>query len=259
MSKSEQCPLCKAETVTQDIEPVPAVCSNCGFVVKNCEQSTYPEQTTITTESPPSSKSSSDWNQAVNIRDSSEQNLVDILSTTENLAKTLLVSSEGKIRAGEIVTEAWERKILHGRSMNGGASAAVHIACRELGCPRPAQKIAYEAEIDTSKLYNIYWPLVNALSLDIEPPQPIEFVPFIFNSLGHDYNNMLETDKLLNNQKIEANGNPAGIAAAAVYIALERQDDKSKATYREISRIVEISKETIWKQATELRKPNTTR
>lgn len=255
MSGSNECPLCGAEAVDDDIEFAPGVCSECGFVVKNRNQSADLDQIRPVDdpESLPSPKPSEEENQALEVRDSSEENLVELLSMTETLGETLLVSSEGQIRAGEVVTEAWRRNILHGRSMSAGAGAAVHAACRELEHPRPARRIADAVEINTTELYDTYQPLVDVLSLDLNSPQPVEFVPFICNSLERSPAEIAAAQDLLRDRKKEMAGNPAGIAAAAVYITLRDQAPEDAVTYREVGETIKMTKETVWKRATELR------
>ena len=254
MSDPEQCPLCEAEAVNHDIEFTPGVCAECGFVVKNRDQTVDPDQT-VSADGPeltPPSEPFTGGDQVVEVKDSSEQNLVELLSMTETLGETLLLSPEGRIRAAEIVTEAWRNNILHGRSMSAGAGAAVHIACRELGCPRPVRRIADAAEIDQAVLYGTYQPLADVLSLDLDSPQPIEFVPFICESLERSPAETAAQD-LLRNRKKEIAGNPAGTAAAAVYIALRNQTPDDAVTYRRVGEVVKKTKETVWKRATELR------
>lgn len=255
MAEYEQCPLCGAETVDQDIEFAPGVCTDCGFVIGDHEQSVDPKQTEATDrqESSTSPGSSEEWAQVVEVRDASEQNLVDLLSMTETLGENLLVPPDGRIRAAEIATEAWRRNVLQGRKVNAGAGAAVHIACRELGYPRPARRIADAVEIDASTLYNTYRPLVDVLALDLDSPQPIEFVPFICDSLECSDTETAAAKGLLRDRNEDTIGSPAGIAAAAVYMILKDQTPKSAVTYREVAQVVNMTKETVWKRATELR------
>lgn len=254
MSDSEQCPLCEAEAVNHDIEFASGVCAECGFVIKSRDQPIDSDQTASADSLElSSSESSTERNQVLEVKDSSEQNLVKLLSMTESLGEILLLSPEGRIRAAEIVTEAWRRNILHGRSMSAGAGAAVHIACRELGCPRPVRRIADVAEIDSAVLYDTYQPLVDVLSLNLDAPQPIEFVPFICKSLERSPTETTVAQDLLRDRKEGIAGNPAGVAAAAVYVTLQNQTPEDAVTYREVGKVVKMTKETVWKQATELR------
>lgn len=229
MSESEQCPLCGVEAITHDIEFAVGVCADCGFVINDRNQSVESEETEVI-DNPKAStttESSDEWTQMIETRDVSEKNLVKLLSMTETLGKTLLIAPDVRIRAAEIATEAWRRNILHGRNMNAGAGAAVHLACRELECPRPVRKIADAAEIDTSSLHNMYQPLVEVLAPDLDSPQPIEFVPFICDSLELSTDEVSAAQDLLCDQNRDVIGNPAGIAAAAVYMTLQNQSTEN--------------------------------
>lgn len=255
MSEIGKCPLCERENVDQNIEFASGVCTDCGFVISDREQSVEPGQTEVVdiSESSTASVLSEEWTQVVEVQDRSEQNLVDLLSMTETLGETLLVSSDGRIRAAEVVTEAWRRDILHGRSMSAGAGAAVHIACRESGYPRPVRRIADAVELDVSTLHKTYRPLVDVLELDLDSPQPIEFVPFICDSLKRSATESAMAQDMLRDRNEDMTGNPAGIAAAAVYITLQDNTPKDRVTYREVATVVSMTKETVWKRATELR------
>lgn len=261
MSESEQCPLCGAEAINHDIEFAAGVCADCGFVINDRDQSVESERTEATDnpEASTTTDPADEWTQVIEAQDASERNLVELLSVTETLGETLLASSDAQIRAAEIATEAWRRNILHGRNMSAGAGAAVHLACRELGYPRPARKIAEAVEIDTSTLYNTYRPLVEILAPDLDSPQPIDFIPFICDSLGLSANEISAAQDLLCDQNEDGIGNPAGIAAAAVYMTLQDQSPENAVTYREAAQVVCMTKETVWKRATELRQSGSIR
>lgn len=255
MSETERCPLCEAEHIDQSIEFAFGVCTDCGFVVDDRERSIESEyiEAPKSPDSSGSSELSTEWTQVVKVQDASEQNLVDFLSMTEKLGEALLVSTDGRVRSAEVATEAWKRNVLHGRSMDAGAGAAVHLACRERGCPRPARKVAEAAGIKVTTLHDIYRPLTDGLAINLDSPEPAEFVPFIFESLERPTTGISTAQALLRDRNDSVVGNPAGIAAGAVYVTLQCQLPEDTATYREIAQAIGMTKETVWKRATELR------
>jgi len=253
MNKPNQCPLCESKNIDQDVEFADGICAECGFVISDSKHPVEQEHTE-NIDRPASSESSEEWDNSVEMKDASDRNLVELLSMTDSLREPLLLSTEARVRSAEVVTEGWRKNVLHGRSMSAGAGASVHLACRELKCPRPASIVVDAAQVDSATLRATYGPLVEVLGINLDPPRPAEFIPFICESLGHPSVETSATQILLENQTEPVVGNPAGSAAAAVYLAIQHHPSGDKVTYREAAQAIGMTKETVWKRTSELRR-----
>lgn len=252
MIESKQCPACGSEDIDYDREFAWGICADCGFVIADSSNAVEPE--------PPEAIDVADadeptkaWPQTVEAQDKSDQNLIELLTLIDTLGEPLLLSDEARVRSAELATKAWENSILHGRSKNACVGAAVRLACRELRCPRPIRVIADIVQTDVSSIQSIYQLLIDTLAIDLDPPKPGDYVLFICESLECTNVETSAQQLLHHNREYTAVGDPSGIAAAAVYIATQEHASIDAVTYREVGKVVGMTKETVWKRATELR------
>lgn len=242
-----QCPVCGSQET--NIEFDAEFCIDCGFVVEGSEENQSPETTFLESNSDQVT-SALDWKSRITAQDSSDENLIRLLTEVDNICDQLSVTAGDRKHAGDYVAQAWTSKFTHGRSIGAVSGSAVYLACRISNRARPLDKIADAARVCTSSLQKTHKAMGRILDLDLQPMHPLDFIPFIYRELDWSPTESSAKARLERLETIPA-GNPAGTAAAAVY--LERQDTDLPISYREIGEVAGLTKETIWRRAEDLR------
>jgi len=247
ISDMEQCPRCGAGAIGNNSGTTSPFCTTCGFVVTEEIEGHERSHSKDSIQA----ESDLDWKKQVVTRDSSDENLICLLETVDEVGDQLLIEHDERKRSGEIAVQAWIEGLLSGRSIRTVAAASVLISCRISHRNRPYEKVAVAAEIDPSSLYDTCKILVNTIEIDLDPPHPAHYIPYIHKQLDLPQNAFNPYSWIEQLQEMPA-GNPVGVAAAAVY--LELQDTDVSVSYREMGEIVGLTKETLWRQAVELRR-----
>lgn len=244
---AEECPACGSEQMSYWEGLQTWICDECSYVIDEspAEMSSPIHSDEVEDED----STDKTWKQSISITDTSEANLVELLTQVEDLADTLSLSTELTTRAAEISVEAWETNFMHGRSQPDTVGAAVYAASRELQRAVPPATIATAVASDCQSIKDTYRKLKSELQLEIAPPQGMEYVGHICRELNLSDDIAATAETLLENHS--ASGNPVGIAAAAVYVAAHLEGNE--VTLREAADITGLTKETIWRQADDLR------
>lgn len=242
----EECPVC-GEGSLAEVENRGRVCQDCGLV-HNEEGWSESLGREIVSENPNNDSETEEWQDGITIRDATDKQLVGMLSQIESAAQDLRLTPEVRNHAADILIEAWMGNLMHGRDIGGVLSACLYLSSRELEQPRPLESVATVCGSTESRLQNGYRALVENLELDHDPPDANQYLSFIGEELGMSEESMREANDLLSGEEIV--GNPAGVAAAALYVTAR---DEQNITLCDAGDAVGVTKETIWRQATELR------
>jgi transcription initiation factor TFIIIB Brf1 subunit/transcription initiation factor TFIIB len=107
--------------------------------------------------------------------------------------------------------------------------------------------------VEKSSIKKTYKKLKDELQLELGPPEPVEYVGYICQTLKLPESVQKESTRLLE-ETATVGGNPIGTAAASVYeISTEQSED---VTFREIAKATSLTKETVWRHAEKLRSAN---
>jgi len=252
MSPSEtqisRCPSCGGEDIDTELGVSGGVCRTCGLVHDGNRWASDATAGFDVDDHSNQSRRETDWRENLTIRDASDKQLVTFLSKIDTVADKLKLSTEERNQAADIVTEAWNRNLMHGRDMEGMVAAGVYVTCRKSGEPRPITTVAAASEVEKSTLQNSYRVLTNTLELDVDPPAPSQYIPYLSGQLGVQDNAAERASEILDAST--ATGNPAGIAVAALYIASDHNSDSL--TLCEAGDIAGVTKETVWRKCREL-------
>lgn len=255
----QRCPECKSTEIDTETDLTTGICTDCGLVLDT--QASTPPPTT-SSDGPPRRREDSgdgrdadrrqevDWREAVEIGDVSDQRLVDLLSRVDVVAEDLALEEAVRVRTAELVVEAWESRFMHGRSEDATIAACVSTACREAERPRPAPAIGEAIGVDASKLKSTFRKLVAELDLQSTPVGPAEYVPYLGTELAIDSESMAVAIDCLR-QTDEIPGNPVGIAAAALYLAV--RNCANAVTLSMASQVAGVTKETVWQRVEDIR------
>lgn len=243
-----QCPACGSETLDTDIDIPGGICRGCGLVYDGSEWAANPIRGgKMGMQSELENATRSDWRDEVTIRDASDQQLVRILSWTDDLADRLSLKSEERESAAELAVEVWDQNLMHGRELESVIAGVMYTTCRKSGQPRPSHTIADAAKVCERKLRDASKMIKRELDLQINPPGPKEYIPHLnrqFVLPNHVQKNAFE---ILQDTETTS-GNPAAIAAAALYTATQ---DSDSLTLQTAGKAAGVSKETVWRHSTE--------
>lgn len=245
-----RCPACDSETLDSDRDIPGKVCQGCGLVYDGGDWAYDPSEAYeagIQTES--KSKTESEWQDEVTIRDASDQQLVRILSNVDDLADHLSLGAEEQETAVELAVEVWEQNLMHGRKLESVIAGVVYTTCRKSGQPRPGHTVAKAAEIGERKLRNASKIIVQELNLEIDPPKAKGYIPYLSSQLGLASHLERDAFEILQNTETTG-GNPAAIAVAALYTATQSSDSL---TLQEAGQAAGVSKETVWRHSSEFK------
>ncbi len=138
--------------------------------------------------------------------------------------------SEGKAvkeQASTFFREAQKADLLIGRSIEGGAAAAVYAACRCNSLVRMAT-VADVARCSTSHIWTCYRTLLTELELPIPVSLPVDWVARICSDLPLDVTPKTRQQALALAEEAtsstDINGRPDGVAAGALYLAGQESD-----------------------------------
>ena len=193
------------------------------------------------------------WNERFRTRDSKERNLKQALGEIERMASALGLPQSVRETASMIYRQALKKDMLPGRSIEGIATASLHAAARMERIPRSVDEIAAVSRVDEEEFKRAYRYINRELELEIQPPDPNEYLPRFASELDideeteHRARELLETGKRAN---LHSGKSPVGLAAAAIYAAAQFTPDTL--TQSDVSKVTDISEVTIRNRYQEL-------
>lgn len=249
MTKSN-CAVCGGDLIERGPQST-LVCEGCGRVnddhpVEGKTESSGQQSGFVTERTP---NKATDWEESVEISDSTDEKLVEILIMVDEIGDMLDAASSERNRAAEVVTTAWENRLLVGSSIEVAVGACWYITFREQGEPRPIGVVSNIADVKSSKLHSFRRKAINELDLRLNVVRPAEYLPFLCSQLNLSPRVLESAQEILGD--VCVSGNPAGVAAAGLYVAAH--DTKEAVTMREAAQTAQLSKETIWQRVDDLR------
>lgn len=195
------------------------------------------------------------WNERFRTSDSKERNLKHALGEIERMGSALGTPESVRETASVIYRRALEDDLLPGRSIEGVATSAIYAAARQANLPQTVDDVAAVSRVDKMEFQRTYRYIVRELSLEVAPPDPVDYVAKYASALGVSDELEEQARDLLRQAKDEAvhsGKSPVGLTAAALYAAglLANADY----TQGEISEVVGVSEVTIRNRYRELLK-----
>jgi transcription initiation factor TFIIB len=193
------------------------------------------------------------WNERFRTRDSKERNLKQALGEIDRMASALGLPENVRETASVIYRRALAEDLLPGRSIEGIATASLHAAARMGNVPRSLDEMAAVSRVDQPTFKRAYRYIVRELSLEVQPADPLEYLPRFASELElsdeteRRARELLETAK---RQNVHSGKSPVGLAAAAIYAAGVLCNDTL--TQSEVSKATDMSEVTIRNRYQEL-------
>jgi len=178
-----------------------------------------------------------------------------LIATTElkRIASNLNLPDHIKKSAIRIYKEAFKKKLLRGRSINGMVAACLYFACREKKIPRTLQEILDETAISAKNVRRCYRTIIRELNLKAPSTDPISLIPRYIAELQLDADVEKITINILQTfmKKFSTSGkDPKGLCAGALYLVCKVKN--KKISQKEISNLVGVTEVTLRSRYKEL-------
>jgi len=280
MLYSNFCPECKGSTISIQ-EKGEIVCSQCGLVINerildishsgkraftkqekdkrestgspisillpDMGLSTVIDKTSIKS---PDLKRAAKWNSRMTW---DKRNMLIASTELKRIGSNLNLPNHIKKAAIRLYIEAFKKKLLRGRSINGMVAACLYFACREQKIPRTLQEILDETAVSAKNVRRCYRTLIRELNLKVPSTDPISLIPRYSAELGLNAEVEKSTIKVLKafiSQYSTSGKDPKGLCAGALYLVCKKTD--KRISQKEIANIIGVTEVTLRSRYKEL-------
>jgi len=191
------------------------------------------------------------WQERVST--SIERNLRLAMSELRRVAAFLDLPSVVREESARVYNFVLQRGMVRGRSMESVIAACIYAACRSYNIPRTLDEISAASEVERKEIGRTYRFIIRKMSIKVKPSSPKDYISR-FSSILHlspkAQNEALKILKKAEISELTSGRGPAGIAAAALYVAALLSDEKK--TQREVADVAGITEVTIRNRYKEL-------
>lgn len=155
-------------------------------------------------------------------KSSSERRLTYALCEIRRMVGALGLPEQLRDVASTIYRRAVNEDLVHGRSIEGIASAAISLAARQAGVPRTYREIASVSRVEQDEIETLSRSLSRELRLEVEPSTPVDYLAQFCSHLEvRQASEQAARDALHSAMRAgdHIGKNPAGFAAGAIYAA----------------------------------------
>jgi transcription initiation factor TFIIB len=267
------CPECEGKTISIQ-EKGEIVCSNCGLVISersldrshsgkraftkqekerrertgspisillpDMGLSTVIDKSSIKS---PDLKRAAKWNSRMTW---DKRNMLIATTELKRIGSNLNLPDHVKKSAIRLYIEAFKKKLLRGRSINGMVAACLYFACRDKKIPRTLQEILDETSVNAKNVRRCYRTLIREMNLKAPSTDPISLIPRFITELGLDVDIENTTIKVLQSfiSNFSTSGkDPKGLCAGALYLVSKKKD--KRISQKEIANVVGVTEVTL--------------
>src|SRR3989344_2548765 len=287
MSNVRRCPECQSVSLTYDEQKGEIICNECGLIVEDQMVDTgqdaggqFDRNEKKGRGGAPISIQKSDKGLTTNLGEISdiykleagqtrkflrlkkwqervatsiERNLRLAMAELRRVSAFLNLPSVVKDEASQVYNYVLQRGLVRGRSMESVIAACIYAACRSYNIPRTLDEIAAASDVERKEIGRTYRFIVRKLKIKVTPSSPKDYISR-FSSILHlspkTQNESLKILKKADISELTSGRGPAGIAAAALYVAALMNDEKK--TQREVADVAGITEVTIRNRYKEL-------
>lgn len=184
-----------------------------------------------------------------NKKSKDERNLIYALCEIRRMCSALGLPDSIRDIASAIFRRAASEDLLHGRSIEAIASAAICLATRQENLPRTYEDIATVSRVSGDPIRNCSRVLSRELGLEIRPTTPNEYFAQFCSELDVDTEIERRARTFLTagmDRSAHIGQNPAGFAAAAIYTASEQLG--GDLLQKEAASVADVTPDTIRSQ-----------
>jgi transcription initiation factor TFIIB len=191
------------------------------------------------------------WQERVST--SIERNLRLAMAELRRVASYLNLPTVVRDEAARIYNFVLQRGLVRGRSMESVIAACIYSACRSYDIPRTLDEISNASDVERKEIGRTYRFIIRKLGIKVTPSSPKDYISR-FGSILHlsprTQNDALKILKKAEISELTSGRGPAGIAAAALYVAALLNNEKK--TQREVADVAGITEVTIRNRYKEL-------
>jgi len=191
------------------------------------------------------------WQERVST--SIERNLRLAMAELRRETSFLTLPSVVREEAARVYNFVLQRGLVRGRSMESVIAACIYAACRSYNIPRTLDEISAASDVPRKEIGRTYRFMIRKLGIKVKPSSPKDYISR-FSSILHlspkSQNHALKILKKADISELTSGRGPAGIAAAALYVAALMNDEKK--TQREVADVAGITEVTIRNRYKEL-------
>ncbi len=191
------------------------------------------------------------WQERVST--SIERNLRLAMAELRRVASFLNLPNVVKDEAARVYNFVLQRGLVRGRSMESVIAACIYAACRSYAIPRTLDEIANASDVERKEIGRTYRFITRKMGVKVKPSSPKDYISR-FASILHlspkTQNDAIKILKKADVSELTSGRGPAGIAAAALYVAALLNDEKK--TQREVADVAGITEVTIRNRYKEL-------
>lgn len=191
------------------------------------------------------------WQERVST--SIERNLRLAMAELRRVASFLELPSVVRDEAARIYNYVLQRGLVRGRSMESVIAACIYAACRSYNIPRTLDEISVASEVERKEIGRTYRFIIRKIGLKVTPSSPKDYISRFASTLHLSPKAQNKALGILNSAEVSeltSGRGPAGIAAAALYVAALLNDEKK--TQREVADVAGITEVTIRNRYKEL-------
>jgi len=182
-----------------------------------------------------------------------ERNLKLALAELKRLSSYLKLPKSIEEEAAMIYTQAVQRGLVRGRSMESVVAGTIYGACRRHEVPRTLEELSDASGIEKKEIGRTYRFIARELGISIMPSNPIDYIARFSSSLKlspETQSKSVEILEMAQKRELTSGRGPTGIAAAALYVATLINGEKR--TQREVAEIAGVTEVTIRNRYKEL-------
>ncbi|MEM4330591.1 MAG: TFIIB-type zinc ribbon-containing protein [Candidatus Pacearchaeota archaeon] len=182
-----------------------------------------------------------------------ERNLRQAMAELRKVASFLDLPIVVREEAARVYNFVLQRGLVRGRSMESVIASCIYAACRSYNIPRTLDEISAASEVERKEIGRTYRFIIRRIGLKLVPSSPKEYISRFASTLHLSPKAQNEAIEILSRKEISdltSGRGPAGIAAAALYVAALLNDEKR--TQREVADVAGITEVTIRNRYKEL-------
>jgi transcription initiation factor TFIIB len=193
------------------------------------------------------------WHRRSKVSGATERNLAYALSELAKISYKLNLPRNVLETASVIYRRVVHKRLIRGRSIQGVAAASIYMACRQCDVIRTLEEVSEATHITKKEGGRNYRFLLRKLETKISPVEPQSYISKFVSQLtlsGETENIAMKILDQAIELKLTSGRGPAGIAAAATYIAGTLTDERR--TQGEIAKGAHVTEVTIRNRYKEL-------
>jgi transcription initiation factor TFIIB len=162
------------------------------------------------------------------LTESWRRNLSNAMAVLDRMSDELHLPSVVKEKSAVLYRRILKKNLIKGRSIDVLVAACIYSVCRQSGRPRQLKEIVFSSRREQNEVAKYYRFVVNEMGLKMPVDSPIKFVSKIASKLEVSMvSEHRAVEILLSAQRLKgiSGKNPVGIAAAALFIACQENNE----------------------------------